>query len=377
MKKILYIFDVDPMIAGGAQNSMNIIIDSLKDEFEFFCITPETEAEYKRHYKIYDYSDFFIRKDIKSLYKLFKLAFSFRKAIDEIQPDIIHIQMPGSIMILSIMVRLGLINKKIKLIYTDRSVLDKYSKKSYLLIGNLINRLDKIITTTEYNRELYLKNFKINNSKVDVISNTAGHIYEIYDIELKKKLRKRHNIADNEMVLGFYGRVFKDKNWPLSIEVIEKLRKLYKFKVVLVLGTDGTKENNYECNQIIESVKKINGEENVKVFKNLSLEETSYIYYLSDITIMTSSIESFGRVAVEGMSRKNIVFGTKVDGLQEVIGEEENLFYTSDELVTKIEKYFKNNYECISQKEKCYKRFKEKYSLEKNKYLHSILYTEI
>ena len=53
-------------------------------------------------------------------------------------------------------------------------------------------------------------------------------------------------------------------------------------------------------------------------------------YYGVDIFIMTSVFESFGKAAVEAMSRKCAVLSTDVGGLSEVVGKEDNLYTKED-----------------------------------------------
>jgi len=49
--------------------------------------------------------------------------------------------------------------------------------------------------------------------------------------------------------------------------------------------------------------------------ENIPQEEMNELYYAADIFVLTSNRESFGRTAIEAMSRKCAVLGRNVGGL--------------------------------------------------------------
>jgi len=89
--------------------------------------------------------------------------------------------------------------------------------------------------------------------------------------------------------------------------------------------------------------------------------------------------ESFGKAAVEAMSRKCDVLSTTVGGLKEVIGKEENL-YTKD-TVNKFAdrvRYLYDHRDILDEdREFFYNRYKNNYTIEANVTKHLALYDEI
>ena len=82
---------------------------------------------------------------------------------------------------------------------------------------------------------------------------------------------------------------------------------------------------------------------------------------------MTSKFESFGKAAVEAMSRKCAIISTKAGGLVEVVGKEENLYEVDNikKCVDYIEELERNREKLKEEKAFFYKRY-EKIILKKN-----------
>lgn len=343
MKRILYISDVDISTSGGAQESMKILMEELGGDFEFFLLTPKGKRINKNHIILNDYKDFILRG--KSFLILFKMTKDILTEIKKINPQIIHIQMPSTLIIVNFLFTIGLLNKNIKIVYTDRGVYSKYGKITTLSINSLIKKAHKVVVTTEMNKKNYInlyKKYHKYSNKFKVIYNTGGKLYNEYNSNLRNEMRKKLKIKKNEFVIGFCGRFSEQKNWPMSKEIIDRLSTNIDVKFIVVIGTDGSEKNYNEVINFLQELENVVKKDKVISFINLSNEKMNIIYYAMDCFVLTSKWESFGRTAVEAMSRKNIVLGTNVDGIPEVIGREDCVFNSVEEAVKKII-YFKNN----------------------------------
>lgn len=384
MKKILYICDVPLENIGGAQESMKIIIKGLSDKFNFYMITPKSEKQLKNQFIIEDYDEFSISfkiikgQFIRNYKKTFKLLKKIRAIILDLNPDIIHVQMSSGMFCVGLLKYFNLIPKSIKIIYTDREVLDKYTKLQFLSRKVFCKKFDYITCTTNYNANLYRElDVFVNESNLKVINNTAGYEFDNYNQLKRETLRAEYSIHKEDLVIGFAGRVCDDKNWPLAIDIIDKLSTKYKFKVLIALGTDKSRENIIHANNIIDKIKNIIGKRNVLDFIDIPLSKMQDIYYINDIFILTSKNESFGRTAVEAMSRKNVVFGTRVDGLKEVIGYEEYLYENLDEFIEKINYLINDKHKIHNEKEKFYNHYKNNYSTQISNRKYENLYNNV
>ena len=113
--------------------------------------------------------------------------------------------------------------------------------------------------------------------------------------------------------------------------------------------------------------------------QDLSQKEISQYYYLVDFFIMTSNFESFGKAAVEAMSRRCIVLSTPVGGLREVIGNKDDLYETDrpQKLAKRIKYLLDHPDEADAERQMFYRRFADNYTSDKNIEGHVKLYKEI
>lgn len=91
--------------------------------------------------------------------------------------------------------------------------------------------------------------------------------------------------------------------------------------------------------------------------KNESLVQA---YDNADIFILTSKSEAFGRTAVEAMSRKCVVFGTRILGLSDVIKDSDYLYSDIDDFGLKFQTFLQKDAQEV--KEEFFQRYKDYYS---------------
>lgn len=375
MKKILYLSDVSIDKVGGAQESMKEIIRGLEEHLDFYIITPKSNIEVKNQIVLNKYKDFVLKNKLPN--EILALCLDIKKEINKIRPNIIHVQMPSTMIIIGVLKYFKLINKNVKILYTDRGVLDKYGNLTKICIKKFSHKFDKLIATTKYNASLHTKINNLPINKVEVIPNTAGVLFNEYEDSYRKNLRKNYSIGKTDIVIGFSGRVSEDKNWPLAIEILRKLKQEYSFKVLIALGTDKSQKNISEAESIINQISNIMGADNLISFIDIPLEKMQKVYYINDIFILTSKKESFGRTAVEAMARKNVVFGTKVDGLEEVIHFDENKYINVNELNAKLKDILADRKKLQEEKLKFYKYYHKKYAVQQTLNKYKNLYENI
>lgn len=333
--RVLYFSDSDLSKPGGAQQSMKVLMHALGAEYEMFIITPNGKKVMEKQIVLAKFKDFKLRN--KSKLMILDMVIHILREIRNIQPDIIHLQMPASLVVVNLLLKLHLISNKINVIYTDRGIYGKYGKLTTISINSIIKKSRKVVTTTNVNMLNY-KNFYNNFSdyeeKFEVIFNTAGKKFDNYDIDKREKVRETLGINNNSLVLGFCGRYSEQKNWPLAKEIIKLCdENINLLNFVVILGTDGSDIENKEATKYLQELISEVGKNKLKGFINLNNDDVAEMYYAFDIFLITSKWESFGRTAIEAMSRKNIVLGTDVDGLSEVIGSQQFLFNKAIEAV--------------------------------------------
>lgn len=377
--KILFLSDVDITTSGGAQESMKILMEELDQFFEFYLIGPRGKKINDRHIVLSRYENFIVRG--KNFLELKNLAFELSNEIKKVNADIIHIQMPSTLVLLNILFKLKRIKKNSAgIVYTDRGVYGKYGKITTLSINAIINKANKIVTTTSVNKNNYKDLYNAYNkysSKFEVVYNTAGKIFDDYDSNKRLSIRSKYHLNDNQFVIGFCGRFTDQKNWPLTKEIIESYADESYIKFLVVLGSNGNQEDYRNSAEYIESLKKIVGENRIISFIDITNKEMSDLYYAMDCFILTSKWESFGRTAVEAMARKNAVVGTDVDGLSEVIGNKKYIFNTADEAINIVNEMIRNKENLVMAKDYFYKRYHTFFGYKTNIEMYKKLYNQV
>lgn len=369
MEKILFISDFSFHITGGAQKSMEIIANSLNKSFDFYVLMPGPKYESSSFKSIClsEFDNFLVNKSITKMNRVVRVI---NRVIKELKPAIVHAHMVSGMSLLSFS---SFFHKHaFKTVYTERGVPEQYSRITKFFLKHACRKFDKIVVTTHHN-ENQLK--KYSNKSIEIIPNTPGSTFEQYDFRKRKECRTKFSIPMTKKVAMFNARMAGYKNWELSVEIIKWLSSNYDIFFIVVFGTDKSEKDYSLCASTLASIREYVSTNNLLVYYDASLDMVSDLFYSSDYFIMTSRHESFGRTAVEAMSRKNIVFGTKVDGLAEVIGSDNYLFEDLED--------FKNKFGIVFEKlekesiDYFYNRFKTNYTLEINKNSYYNLYSTL
>lgn len=358
---IAYLLEYPLDLPGGAQMSTESLCVGLcsQGEFEPVVICPhllkKKESDYPFRIITYDMGD----NRIKNL--LIRMA-AFKKIIKELHPDIVHIQMPESLITYGLS---GIADGKHggpKLIFTDRGLYYGYRLHSMLLMQYTLLRAELLLTTTDFNKKLWTERSKIR--PIGKVANTISDRFTAYEPD---KRRAYGGKGDGPICIGLAGRICEEKNWPFAVSLIEKMAAAgidLKVSLVLSVFEEGDDE---KVKNIVAGIESAVGKENLEFHQDFSQQQMQDYYYGVDIFMMTSRFESFGKAAVEAMSRKCAVISTNVGGLPEVIGKKENL-YTEDTpeiAVEYVKRMWENPQQLIAEQEFFYDRFINNFSQDK------------
>ena len=237
-----------------------------------------------------------------------------------------------------------------------------------------MKELDLLITTTEFNMKYWKAAIQKRGLSMDfkIIENTAGELFETFDNKYEKSNK-------DQLVLGFVGRYTGWKNWPLAVEISEKLNDKLGEKLYVNMAVGCLDENSKkDTKKMFNELSKIFGTR-FKGEINIDMKAMDEFYYGLDVFILTSdyNTESFGRTLVEAMSRKTVVLTTDAGGSVEVVGNQNNVCRTADEFVKKILDIYLVENAMDREKELNLVRVKEKYSLGNNIKKHLELYKKL
>lgn len=194
-----------------------------------------------------------------------------------------------------------------------------------------LRKADRIIAISKSIEEKY---------KNQLYSNNIEQVYNGIDtIEYQDSLNYIN--FNTTTVLTIAGRIVPKKGQIDAIEAVKILKdRGYRLKLQIV-GSEG--DASY-TNNLHKLVKKYNLES--EVFFLGYVENMSKIWKESDIALICSTYEAFGRVTIEGMLGCSFVVGTNTAGTKELIGNNEYGYLyevgNSQDLADKIENVIRN-----------------------------------
>ena len=362
--RILYLTDSPIDTIGGSQISTLTLANSMRDILGariaiYSPQTTEPKSELLSGLELFSYRS--TKNHIPPPYKapvnFYKALEGAQNAFRSFKPDIVHSQNSVSILINSWLKKFGQREgKRVISFHTDRSLREGYRFPMKIINKLSVNNLDCVITTTQKNAGKWRL---LSPNAVEVIPNFPSSYFNVYEPEKASCLSQ-----EREFVIGFAGRMTAVKNWPLAEAVIKELNNVRQdFYVHIAISTN--KANCQELEQtrnLKERFFRLMGKR-CRFYEDLSQKEMADFYYPIDLFLLTSSFESFGRTAVEAMSRKCCVLGTNVGGIPEVL-EDSSLIceQESTDFVKKI-LYFMERKELLKAKqEQLYSRFLKHFS---------------
>lgn len=275
-----------------------LLLDGVKTEFK--------KSLKKNYIKIYSLGkNISLRNPLLSL-KLIKYLKKY---------DLIHVSLFPSLYWIALASLF--IKKKPKLIFTEHATTNKRRNNFvFRIIDKLIySRYDHIVFVSDA-----VKN-EFNNLKVNTVNTSV--IYNGINFEnLNSRQKVDHNIlklVDNKTVILQVSGFRDEKDHITLIKAISELDDSF----ILLLVGDG--KTIKECKLLTKQLKIEN-----KVLFLGNQKDVGSIIKISDICVLSSFIEGFGRAAVECMYLKKPVIGTNVSGLDHTIGDSGVLFEVGD-----------------------------------------------
>lgn len=335
--KILYLSDNDLSTIGGSQKSIKTIINEMKKMS--FCVAvffpKKDNSNLPSDFEVYYTRE---KKKENKFWYAWKSLKDLLKAINSFNPDIIHAQNPKMGIYLGLLKKFKMIDKNIKCIFTDRGFFSAYRSDYQFLFKYLFKKFDAITTTTNQNLMEWKNNTKCQN--IVCIPNVLEPSWFEYSKENAKRLRQQYNIS-NKITISFAGRFEEYKRWDTAFNICKNLAHYANVTFMMALTADNA---HYEelMKIFINECKAAFGKQ-LLLFQNADEKFMHDFYTMSDIFVLTSNRESFGRTLIEAMAKYTVVFGTDSGGVPDVIGNEDYLFSVGDDqqVCTKIEKLVK------------------------------------
>jgi glycosyltransferase involved in cell wall biosynthesis/2-polyprenyl-3-methyl-5-hydroxy-6-metoxy-1,4-benzoquinol methylase len=194
-----------------------------------------------------------------------------------------------------------------------------------------------IITPSRFEKELIykeIKGFEKNGIPIYIVPNP---------INLEHFQFKEPRFKPNKKIIGWVGRLEKEKNWKHFLEIASFLSKKRNDLVFLVIG--GYSEGEAVKREFFTIVKRLDLIDHLKWVPYLQYERMPGAYSLMGVSggclVPTSVLEPFGMTAIEAMTCQCPVVAARVGGFKEIIEEGKNglLFEVNNtmEALNKIE----------------------------------------
>lgn len=236
-----------------------------------------------------------------------------QQVISSFKPHIIHggVFEGNSMAVIS-----GFLKRVPVIILEETSDPQNRSTKAEWLLRQFTRFADAIIAISPDVEQYLLTKAKISRDKIRLINNGVTIPKPISE-KLVLGLRQKYLIKNDEVIVGFVGRLYNDHKRVTDLIEAVALINYPKLKLIIVGEGRDRKiiEEKIKSHQIEDQVIMVGFQEN-----------TGLYYSLMDILCVPSSREGFGLVAVEGMLYSKPVVASKVGGLQNIIIDGENGF---------------------------------------------------
>lgn len=148
-------------------------------------------------------------------------------------------------------------------------------------------------------------------------SNGINTEYFVADPAIRKSMREKHGIQDDEIMLGFVGRIAKEKGMEELLLTFDKIRHRYKVKILFI----GLFEKTYGglTNHTEEKIQNDND-----ILYLGRFDDVRPYYNMMDIFVFPSYREGFPNAVLEACAMGLPVIATDINGCNEIIKDKVN-----------------------------------------------------
>ena len=223
-------------------------------------------------------------------------------------------------------------------------------------------KIDQFIAVSKKVKDNLIKENNVSPEKIKVIYN--GMDLSNYNNINSEYLYSELNIKKDNFIIGSVGTLCNRKNQKLLIDIAKKI-ELDNIKFIIV-GQDFSDKKKYK-NGFLNKINQNNLED--KFIMTGYRTDVPELMNFFDLLVVPSKSEAFGLVAIEAMAAGTPVIANKIDGLKEVIKNNNSGILVSDNNINEYKTSILNIYNNKDLMNKYinngYKRVKSKFSLKK------------
>ena len=316
MKTILQILPSLDKINGGVERGTLDIAKELAER-KYNSVIISSGGEMADRYKYKGVSHHKIEINNKGLINFFSSRGKFRKLLDQIKPDLIHIRSRWPSFCFTSEIK----KRKIPYVTTYHGTYSgnkNFIKKSY---NKVMTNGDKIISISKFIDD-HIRHFfpEVKNKLVQI---NRGIDTENFDLDSVSQIRKEKLLSDLSIpershIILLPGRLSSWKGQIVGINALDYvLKKDPSLNIVMLLVGSENEKINLQ-NKIKKRLKKLRLTDRVIFCGNIS--DMATVYSISDIVLSTSiEPEAFGRITAEASSMTKPVIASNHGGSREII----------------------------------------------------------
>lgn len=268
---------------------------------------------------------------------------------------------------------LRIFHPKTRVIFCDRGdtvtgflidLKEEYNYKYLIAISSLLLRkfegyvyknVDKVIFNSNIRKNTMIERVGLNCNKISLIYNNANPSWVISKIEQARNLSNEIKNKWGQNIICFVGNLFiKGRDLDTLLKAFKIINYKIQDSVLLIVGDGPDKE---KLGKMIDHLG-LNQE-------HISLEgwqDNPYAYMLaSNINLVTAMHEGCSNTILEAIYCENVIMGTKIGGIPELLKYDELMFDPKNEieLAEKIIKILTNKEDYIAAKQLIKQRKKQ------------------
>jgi len=176
---------------------------------------------------------------------------------------------------------------------------------------------DRIISVTSYMKDFLINEYGIKRNKIDVITNGLNVRQQIFSNEEKEKLKHKLGFKSDEKIVLFCGRIDPSKGIFFLLEAFVEACKILNNIRLVVVGQGDIQE----C---LQKYQLFYGKITFTGF--LTQKQIMPFYQIADVGVNPSVYDHCPYTILEMMSNKIPLIISKINGLDEILNEEECIF---------------------------------------------------
>jgi D-inositol-3-phosphate glycosyltransferase len=178
---------------------------------------------------------------------------------------------------------------------------------------------DRIVALTAVDRQQMIRHY---DEQAPIVVIPGGVDLERFTPLPRATARAQLGLTPRQKIVLFVGRIQRLKGLEILIRAFARLADV-DAQLLIVGGRPGTSPESREITRLQHLAGRLGVAERTHFLGAVAHEELPTYYSAADVSVMPSSYESFGLVAVESLACGTLVVATRVGGLRSIVRDGE------------------------------------------------------